>query len=130
MDGSLLPAVRAAPRALAFLPVPWSAPERNARAAFRAAAEQLAAESADLGVECFALDEEAEWCQAWLATLGVPQLGGGYPLGAGSMLWLESGRDVAHEVGGCQLRPGGIVARTLRLWASPAEPPLHPTAAG
>lgn len=22
------------------------------------------------GVECFALDEEAEWCQAWLAGLG------------------------------------------------------------
>ncbi len=121
-DGSLLPAVNAVPRALVFLTVPWSGPERAARAAFRAAAETLAGESPELGVECFSLDEEAEWCQAWLATLGVPQLGGGYPLGAGSMLWLESGRAVSHEIGGCQLKPGGIVARTRWLWARPAEP--------
>jgi hypothetical protein len=75
-----------------------------------------------MGVECFALDEEAEWCQAWLAGLGLPQLGSGYPLGAGSMVWLESGRAVSHEVGGCALQPGGIVARTRRLWAADAEP--------
>src|SRR4051794_14748963 len=85
-DGSLLPAVNAASRALVFLTVPWSGPERRARVAFRAAAEQLAAESPGLGVECFSLDEDSEWCQAWLATLGVPQLSGGHPIGAGSML--------------------------------------------
>lgn len=119
-DGSLLPAVNAAPHALVFLTVPWSGPERTARVAFRAAAEQLAAESAELGVECFALNEEAEWCQAWLSGLGLPQLGGGYPLGAGSMVWLEFGRPVSHEVGGCQLKPGGIVARSRWLWARPA----------
>ncbi len=121
-DGSLLPAVNAALRALVFLTVPWSGPERTARTAFRVAAEQLAAESPDLGIECFSLDEEAEWCQAWLATLGLPQLGGGYPLGAGSILWLESGRAVTHEIGGCQLKPGGIVARARWLWARQAEP--------
>jgi hypothetical protein len=126
MDDLLLPAVNAARRALVFLTVPWSGPERSARMAFRAAAEQLATESPDLGVECFALDEEAEWCQAWLATLGVEQLGGGYPLGAGSMLWLESGRVVSHEIGGCQLKPGGIVARTRWLWATAAAPPAAP----
>ncbi|MBY0514904.1 MAG: hypothetical protein K2P78_13435 [Gemmataceae bacterium] len=121
-DGLLLPAVDAAPRALVFLTVPWSGPERVARAAFRSAAERLAAESPELGVECFALDEEAGWCQTWLAGLGLPQLGGGYPLGAGSMVWLESGRAVSHEVGGCSLRPGGIVARARWLWAADAEP--------
>jgi hypothetical protein len=36
-DGSLLPAVKAASRALVFLTVPWSSPERTARVAFRAA---------------------------------------------------------------------------------------------
>jgi hypothetical protein len=125
-SGSLLPEVNAAPRALVFLTVPWSSSERNARAAFRAAAEQLAAESPELGVECFVLDEEAEWCQAWLAGLHLPQLGGRYPLGAGSMVWLESGRPVSHEVGGCSIGPGGIVARTRWLWAGKAEPGAGP----
>ncbi len=119
-DGSLVPAVNAARRALVFLTVPWSAPERTARVAFRTAAEQLATDSPELGVECFSLDEEAEWCQAWLAALGLPQVGGGYPLGAGSMLWLESGRAVSHEISGCSLKPGGIVARTRWLWAAHA----------
>ena len=115
-DGSLLPAVNAAPRALVFLTVPWSGPERTARVAFRAAAEQLDAEFPDLGIKCFSLEEDAEWCQAWLASLGMPQLGDGYPLGAGSMLWLESGRAVSHEIGGCQLKPGDIVDRARWLW--------------
>jgi hypothetical protein len=121
-DGSLLPAVNAAPRALVFLTVPWSCPERAARIVFQSAAEQLAAEYPATGVECFKLDEDTDWCQDWLATLGVPQLGGGYPLGAGSILWLESGRAVSSEVSGCQLQPGGIVARTRWLWAKSAEP--------
>lgn len=121
-DGSLLPAVIAAPRALVFLTVPWSGPERAARAAFRSAAETLANGSPELDVQCFSLDEEAEWCQAWLAGLALPQIGGGYPLGAGSMVWLESGRAVSHEIGGCSFKPGGIVARSRWLWARQAEP--------
>jgi hypothetical protein len=102
---------------MVFLTVPWSIPERHARVAFRTAAEQLAGERPDLGIEFFSLNEDSEWCQAWLATLGVSQLGGGYPLGAGSILWLEGGRVVLSEVGGAGLAPGGIVARTLWLWA-------------
>ena len=129
-DGALLPAVNAAPRALVFLSVPWSGPERAARVSFRAAAAQLAAESPELGVECFWLDEEAEWCQEWLAGLGLPQLGGGYPLGAGSTVWLESGRAVSLEVGGCSLQPGGIVARSRWLWARHAEPGAAPDRRG
>jgi hypothetical protein len=113
--------VNAAARALVFLTVPWSGPERSARLAFRTAAEQLAAEHPGIGVECFVLDEEAGWCQDWLVTLGVPRLGGGHPLGAGSMVWLESGRVVSSEVDGHQLRPGGLVTRTLRLWAKRPE---------
>ena len=45
-DGTLLAAVNAAPRALVFLTVPWSSPERNARVSFQTAAEQLATERA------------------------------------------------------------------------------------
>jgi hypothetical protein len=110
----------AAPRALLFLTVPWSSYERNARLAFQAAAEQLAAEYPSLGVECFALAEDAEWCQAWLAGLSVPQLGSGYPLGVGSMVWLEGGRAVASKVDGCSLGSADIVSRSLSLWAGRA----------
>ena len=116
-DGSLIPAVNAAGRSLVFLTVPWSAPERTARAAFRTAAEQLATDSQGLDVECFALDEEADWCQAWLAAVGQPHLGNGNPLGAGSMLWLELGRVVSHEIEGCSLKSGDIMARTHWLWS-------------
>jgi hypothetical protein len=126
-DGSLLPAVNAAPRALVFLTVLWSGPERVARAAFRAAAETLDSGSPELGIKCFSLDEESDWCQAWLAGLALTQLGRGYPLGAGSMVWLESGRVVSHEIGGCSLKPDGIVARSRWLWARQAvsQPPVH-----
>src|SRR5207249_3109954 len=105
-----------------FLTVPWSGPERSAHVTFRAAAEQLAAQHPALGVECFALDEEAEWCQAWLASLGIPQLGGGYPLGAGSVVWVERGKAVSWEIGGAPLRATDIVARSLSLWNCLASP--------
>lgn len=120
-NSSLLPAVNAAPRALVFLTVPWSGPERAARGAFQAAAESLASESPELAIQCFSLDEDAPWCQAWLAGLSLPQLGGGYPLGAGSLVWLEFGRPLGHQIVGISLKPKGIVARTRGIWASEAE---------
>lgn len=121
-DGSLLPTVNAARRAVVCLTVPWSGPERVARAEFRTAAEYLAAEHRTLSVEWFALDEDADWCQAWLAAVGFPGLGDGVPRGAGSMAWLECGRLVSSELGGCDLRAAAIVARSLSLWAGHAEP--------
>jgi hypothetical protein len=121
-DGSLLPVVNATRRALVFLTVGWSGPERTARQSFRIAAERLASDDRDLGVECFVLDEDSEWCQVWLHAIGIPQLGSGYPLGAGSILWLESGRAVSHEIGGCSLKPKAIEARTHWLWGQNVEP--------
>jgi hypothetical protein len=116
-DETILPRVMSAPHALVLLSVPWSGPERMARCAFRSAGERLAAEEPVLAVDCFAVDEEAQWCQAWLVGLSLPQLSAGSPLGAGSILWLESGRVVAFEVAGRQLRAYEIVARTRRLWS-------------
>jgi hypothetical protein len=113
-DVSVLAAISAAPCALVFLSVPWSAPERNARAAFFQASERLA--QLGLGVECFLLDEEAEWCQRWQSSLSVPQLGSGTALGAGSVLWLERGHVAASEISGQQLRAVGMIARSKELW--------------
>lgn len=119
----LLAPVIGAARVLVFLTVPWSGPESTARMAFRLASEKLAAEFSDWNIQCFYLDEEAEWCQAWLATLKLPMLGGGYPLGVGSILWLEFGRAISHEFNGQhQLQPAGIVARSRWFWAKSARP--------
>ena len=122
IDGSLLPAVNAAPRAVVVLTVDWSSPERTARVAFRGAAERLAAEHPALGVEWFALDEDTDWCQAWLAGVAFLGLGDGIPRGAGSMAWLEGGRLVSSELGGCSLSIADIVSRSVSLWAKHAEP--------
>ena len=121
-DGSLLPAVNAAPRAVVVVAVGWSTPSRLARVAFRAAADQLAAGHPALGVEWFALDEDTDCCQAWLGAVGFPGLGDGVPRGAGSMAWLERGRLVSSELGGCSLQVADIVARSRSLWATDAEP--------
>jgi hypothetical protein len=117
-DGSLLLAVTTAARAVVFLSVPWSCPARAACVTFESAAGLLAAECPALGIECLMLDEEADWCQAWLAGLGLPPLGNGHPLGAGSIIWLERGRAVSHELGGYTLQARGVVARSRWLWAS------------
>lgn len=115
-DGSLLEVVTTASRAVAVLTVPWSVYALKARAASGAAAERLAMQHPALGIEFFSLDEDAVWCQRWLAGLGVPQLGNGYSLGAGSILWLELGRPISFEIGGAGWSDRGIVARSLFLW--------------
>jgi hypothetical protein len=120
-DGSLLSAVNAAPRAVVFLSVPWSVPERRARVQFRSAFERLSAERAELGIEFYSLEEDTDWCQAWVVSFRIPGLGGGVPRGAGSILWLERGRLVLSELGGAGLGAAEIVARTLTLWAPAAE---------
>jgi hypothetical protein len=110
-----LPEALAAPRALVFLTVPWSCPERTARAAFHAAASRLTWEYSDLGITFFSLDGEADPVQTWLAALRIDCLGTG-PCGAGSMLWLEEGTLVSSEIGGANMSANDIVARSLRLW--------------
>lgn len=116
MHGSLLPKVMAASRAMVLLTVEWSGPERRARRAFQSAVEQLEREHPDLGIEFFCLDEDSEWCQAWLEPFGILGLGEGDPRGAGSMLWLAGGRSLSSELGGADLSIDAIVARSLWLW--------------
>ena len=116
-DGSLLPAMNAAARAVVVLTVEWSGPERTARVAFRTAAEQLGASRPAFGIEWFALDEDADWCQAWLVEVGFPGLGDGVPRGAGGMAWLAGGRLVSSALGGCFLRAEDIVSWSVSLWS-------------
>ncbi|MBN9523823.1 hypothetical protein J0H58_35820 [bacterium] len=120
-DDALLAAIAAAPRALVFLTVPWSCPERTARADFRKAVARLA--EFGLVVEAFAVDEEAELAQRWLGGRGVPEpYGRGVPIGWGSVLWLEAGRLVGFVCRGIDERAIGLIGRSRALWGGAAEP--------
>jgi hypothetical protein len=115
-DEATVAAINAAPRAMVFLTVPWSCPERVARADFRKAVARLA--EVGLAVEAFSLDEESEVCQRWLASLGLPAPydGSGVPQGWGAVLWLESGQVVWRAGRGIDERAVGMIARSKSLW--------------
>jgi hypothetical protein len=110
--------IQAAPRALVFISVPWSAPERNARQVFHAAVALLEEACPDLGISFFRLNvDEDEVSQQWLRSLGLPQLA---IAGAGSLLWLEAGKLIASEITANALGVRGVVGRSVSLWGGHA----------
>ena len=110
----LVGAICDAPRALVFISVPWSMSERHGRQVFRAAASILEEKHADLGIAFFRLEvDEDETSQQWLISVGYPQFAG---TGAGSLLWLQSGRVLAAEINALSLGTSGIVARSMSFW--------------
>lgn len=119
----LVVAIREAPRALVFISVPWSTPERHARQVFRAAVSKLEAGSPDLGTNYFHLDVEDEVSQRWLLSVGFLQFAG---LGVGSLLWLESGQVISSEISANSLGVEGVVVRSMALWRSRIEPNTAP----
>jgi hypothetical protein len=110
----LIGPIAEAPRALVFISVPWSGPERHARHAFYAAAEKLEGDAPDLCIHFFRLDvDDDEASQRWLLSLGFPQFAG---FGVGSLLWLEHGKVISSEVTANSLGVEGVVGRTGSLW--------------
>ena len=110
----LVGAIRDAPRALVFISVPWSGPERQGRQVFRAAADILGEKHVDLGIAFFRLEvDEDETSQQWLMSVGYPQFAA---MGAGSLLWLQSGQVLATEIHALSLGASGIVDRSTSLW--------------
>lgn len=115
----LVGAIREVPRALVFISVPWSVPEPHGRQAFRAAVATLEEKHPDLGIEFFRLEvDEDEPSQQWLSSVGYPQFAG---MGAGSLLWLQSGQVLATEINANSLGAAVIVARSTSLWRGRAE---------
>ena len=111
---ALVSAIREAPRALVFISVPWSGPERQGRVEFRAAVANLEEKHSDLGISFFRLEvDEDEVSQQWLTSVGYPQFA---TMGAGSLLWLDSVHIVATEINALSLRSYGIVVRSKSLW--------------
>jgi hypothetical protein len=112
-SGDAIDFVRSAARALIFVSVPWSGPERKARIVFEDAANQLPRLCPTLGIQFFRLEvDENEALQDWLTSLGYPEF---VIIGAGSLLWLEYGNVVGSEpTANCGLRR--VVEHTMRLW--------------
>src|SRR4051794_17251845 len=105
----IIAAIREAPRALVFISVPWSVPERHARQVFLAATSRLKVALPEPGTCCFRLDvDEDEASLRWLASIGLPQLASA---GAGSLVWLEEGRVVSREITANTLGTAGVIAR-------------------
>jgi hypothetical protein len=109
-------AIQNAIRAIVFISVPWSSPERQGRVIFQKVVEILESEHLDIGVESYRLEvDEDEIAQQWLANVGYPDYA---ILGAGSLLWLQTGRVIITERNCLQTGVSGIVTRSLSLWES------------
>jgi hypothetical protein len=74
----------------------------------------------ELGVCFFRLDvDEDEVSQQWLSSVSYLQFAG---MGAGSLLWLQSGQVISSEISVNSLGVKGVVDRSMSLWKSRAEP--------
>lgn len=110
----LVDLICSAKRALVFISVPWSGPERNGRKVFGAAVDRLEPIFRDGDASFFRLDvDEDAVSQQWLSSIGYPGLAG---TGAGSLVWLDAGTVMSSEISANQLGVNGIVERTLTLW--------------
>jgi hypothetical protein len=113
-DPATLAEARRAPRAVVYLTARWSIPARRGEEIFAEAAVPLP------GVGYFVAEEDAPASVAWLATLNEPEVAGraqaGYALGAGSVLWLESGWVVGYQEGIGLSTAEGLASRTRSLW--------------
>jgi hypothetical protein len=118
-DPATIAAVRSAPRALIYLSVEWSVPERASRQAFFEAADRLSNEKPDLGIAYYLLEEETELSRDFMAALGLPHVS--CVLGEGSLVWLEAGRTVAYEFSARLLGASGITGRSLSLWGGKSD---------
>ena len=114
-DEVIAASVREVPRAMAFLSVEWSGPERAGRPCFR----EAVARANELGLEVtgFLFDEESDVCRQWLQSLGLPcPLDGQVPRGWGTVIWLEFGRPVHWIVCAYHARTIGLLEVVHSLW--------------
>ena len=110
--------IREAKRALVFISVPWSGPERQGRQAFHAAIAKLENKHPGFGIDFFRLEVDGdEASQRWLTSVGHLDFA---IMGAGSLLWLQSGQVLTTEINASSLGATGIVPRTTSLWSGRA----------
>jgi len=98
------------PRAVVYLGVDWSMPERRSREIVLAALDEMSA----VDFAFFALQEDDENILQWLALKGWRTI----PLGNGSLLWFENGNLIASEIYPAIIGSKGISSKTRTMWPS------------
>ncbi len=98
---------------MVVLYVPWSSYAVCSRATFNAAMERLH----DSGIAFTVLDEDAESTHDWLLSLDIGDLWRERSVGAGTIIWLESGRAVDYDISPSKMSVEDLIARTRKRWA-------------
>jgi hypothetical protein len=99
-------------RAIVYLTVDWSIPERESRKIFN---EAIAPLLSRFKVMAFRVSEDSAVIMEWLASLDWAHA----PMGAGSVLWLENGRCVDSVIFPSRIGVRGILEKTNSLWDRP-----------
>ena len=110
----LVPAIREESRAIVFISVPWSMPERLGRVTFFEACNKFEKMAIQLGISFFRLEvDEDKISQHWLSSQGYGEFA---TYGAGSLLWVEVGKVISAEVNLNGRGANWIIVRSLALW--------------
>lgn len=100
-------------RAIVYLTVDWSVPERNARKVVQAALASLP----DLGFVFYTVDEDGPITGPWLISHGWTR----HPTGYGSLLWFERGIRIETELLPGHAGSESIIRKTIALWGPSAQ---------
>jgi hypothetical protein len=109
-------AIDAQPRAILYVSVDWSGPERVSRKVFRAFADALAASHPELSISFWVIDEHCPDFNGWFKR---HRLDGLSYIGFGEVIWLEHGKAVANQVNAGYIGEQGLLKQTLTLWNDP-----------
>jgi hypothetical protein len=104
--------IDAADRAIVYCYVEWSGPERFGRPVVLEAVATLRDATSPIPFEFFAIEEDSPAFKDWLVARGHAE----YPFGAGTVLWIDSGKCIATEISAAQAGSAQLVSRTESLW--------------
>src|SRR4051812_18266675 len=83
--------MNAARRAIIYLTVDWSVPERATRVRFSEFVQAFRKRCPGAGISFFTVAEDEEFAARWIASC-VPGYDARYPAGSGGVLWLANRR--------------------------------------
>lgn len=108
--------IASSPRAVVYLSVEWSGPERISRKAFAELAGRLGTDYPGVGATLWVVNETTDGAHDWFRTAELPfQAGAGY----GAVVWLELGQVVTIEADAGRAGSDALISRTLELWGKP-----------
>lgn len=111
-DVNVLESIARAKRAIVFMSVEWSGPERKRRKAFFQAIGRLHTLARYRDVEAFTLDEDVAELQQRFHS---KTYNGAHPLGAGSLFWLAENELVSSSVHGYEYAEE-VLTKAFCIW--------------